>query len=381
MKLITIVSVSLLQLVTAFTHPGVHLSKPQLDFIKKQVANKVEPVYSAFVQATTSVWGVKTYTPAGPPATGIINCGSYSNPDDGCTDENNDASAALLQILLYHITDEPTYASNCIAIMNSYAYNLKAYNNTNSPLQAAWSSSKFARAAELLLHSSGANWAKADVDAFIGMVRSITLPLIDHGSNANGNWEISMTAGLIGFGVFLNDTNLYNKGLNLWQTRTADYYYNYDLDGDAPRPSPGGVSWYGQTTFNSSVTGVAQETCRDFNHISYSLADTMNGAETLSLQGDDVYSMANVSDRLVNTFEFHTNFMEGAPVPEYVCGGKINMHQAPTCEIAYTAFSHRLGFPMPNTLKHLQNTVRKLDPLVDTHMMIYETLTHSIWYQ
>jgi Alginate lyase len=367
-------------IVSAFVHPGVYLSQPQLDFIKLQVQNKVEPMYSAFLQATTSTWGVKTYTPAGPPASGIIDCGSYSNPDFGCSEEDDDATAALTQILLYHLTDEPEYASNVLAIMNSYAYNLVGYNNTNSPLQAAWAATKFARAAELLLHSN-ANWPKADLDAFIGMVRTINLPLIDHGSDANGNWEISMVSGMLGYSIFLDDQELYNKGLNYWQTRTAEYYYSFKYDGNAPRKSPGAVTWYNQTVFNASVTGIAQETCRDFGHLSYSLADTMNAAETLFLQGDNVYQLANVSDRLVNALEFHANLMEGAPVPDYVCGGSVKMHQAPTFEIGYTAFAHRLGFNMPNTLKHLKNTVRALNPLVDVHMMVYETLTHSMWYE
>lgn len=35
----------------AFVHPGVVVTKDQLDFIKEQVEKKIDPIYTAFVNA------------------------------------------------------------------------------------------------------------------------------------------------------------------------------------------------------------------------------------------------------------------------------------------------------------------------------------------
>src|SRR5690242_15114667 len=44
-----------------FQHPGVLVSKAQLDFIKLQVANKVDPIYTAYQKAVASSYGSLTY--------------------------------------------------------------------------------------------------------------------------------------------------------------------------------------------------------------------------------------------------------------------------------------------------------------------------------
>src|ERR1700730_15159641 len=77
-----------------FQHPGVLVSRTQLDFIKAQVSSHTDPIYSAFLKAQNSVYGSLTYAPQGPPSGGTFDCGSFSNPDIGCTLEDEDGSAA-----------------------------------------------------------------------------------------------------------------------------------------------------------------------------------------------------------------------------------------------------------------------------------------------
>jgi hypothetical protein len=57
-----------------------------------------------------------TYKPAGPPASGVIDCGPYSNPDYGCSAEDFDGAAAFLQAVLFVLTDNPTYATNAMQV-------------------------------------------------------------------------------------------------------------------------------------------------------------------------------------------------------------------------------------------------------------------------
>jgi hypothetical protein len=62
-----------------FNHPGVLVSKAELDYIKIMVAAHNEPFYSAYLKALNSNIGSLTYQIQGPPATGIIECGPTSN--------------------------------------------------------------------------------------------------------------------------------------------------------------------------------------------------------------------------------------------------------------------------------------------------------------
>lgn len=80
-----------------FYHPGILVNRAQLDFIKGKVAAAVEPWKSAFEAAKASPMGAVAYIPH-PWKT--CECGSYSNPDHGCKDEQRDTAAAYTQALL-----------------------------------------------------------------------------------------------------------------------------------------------------------------------------------------------------------------------------------------------------------------------------------------
>jgi len=68
------------------------------------------------------------------------------------------------------------------------------------------------------------------------------------------------------------------------------YFYVHALDGSKPVPAPRGppLSWYGQATFNASVDGVCQETCRDLAHVQFGMASALYAAETAGIQGVDL---------------------------------------------------------------------------------------------
>jgi hypothetical protein len=362
-------------LAQTFQHPGVLVSRNQLDFIKTQVANHVDPIYSAFLSAQSSRYGSLTYTPQGPPSGGVIDCGSFSNPDIGCSTEDEDGTAAYTQALLFWITGNTTYAKNAIAILNAYGHNLTGYTNSNGPLQAGWGASKWARAAEII-RSSNAGWAPADAQAFGAMMNNAILPNIVNGSGNNGNWELSMIEGMIGIAVYNNDANLFNHAVTFWRQRVPAYFYYFPVDGPNPVPPPrGSLNWNGQTVFNASVNGVAQETCRDFGHTEYGLAAAIAAAETAHIQGVDLFGSER--PRLEATLEFHTLYLAGATVPNSVCGGKVTLVQHPTFEIGYNEYHNRLGDSLPHTLNWLVTNVRTQALPVDHHMIVFETLSHG----
>jgi rhamnogalacturonyl hydrolase YesR len=361
-----------------FVHPGVPVSGQQLEYVKRMVAAHTEPFYSAFLKAQHSSWGALDYTPKGPPKDGYIKCGPVSNPNIGCKDADNDGTAAYTQALLWTITGNHAYADNAILILNTYGQRLKGYSQekpyTNAPLQAAWDGQHWPRAAEIIRYS-GAGWKDMDIATFERMLRTAILPMVQNGSPSNGNWEISMNEALIGIGVFTNDRALFNVGVQHWRERTPAVFY-LQTDGTHPVPSPrGDPSWYGQTVFDASVDGIQQETCRDFGHAQYSIAGTLDAAETARIQGIDLYR--EQAPRLTAAMEFNSRYLLGQPAPISVCGGQIKLARNPTYEIGYNEFHNRLGIDLPVTRQYIEQGIRQQPSPVDIHMMVFETLTHG----
>jgi len=358
-------------------HPGVLVSGQQLNFVKREVKAKKDPIYGEYQKAVASQYAALDCKLQGPPMTGVVDCGPYSRPDHGCHAEDADATAAYLQAILWWISGEHRYADNAIRIMNTYSHALTAYTGSNAPLQAAWSAEMWPRAAEIIRYSR-AGWKPEDVQAFSTMLTRINLPLIRDGSEKNGNWELSMIEGMMGIAVFTDNRTLLNHAEAMWRERVPAYFYNASLDGDHPRPIPRGGSrtgWYGQTTFDASTNGIAQETCRDLGHTGYGISATMAAAETAHIQGDKLYE--SEEPRLIGAMEFHAHLLlRQRPVQKELCGGTIHYGPGYTFGIGYNEYHNRQQQALPETRKWLDRVLTVPEP-VDSHMMVFELLTHG----
>jgi len=361
-----------------FQHPGVLLDQPQLDFIKSQVAAKANPYYQEFQWAKASPYGALDYHLHGPPKDNIIDCGSHSNPNHGCREEDSDSSAAYLQSVLWTITGDHRYAQNTIDILNAYGHSLKGYTNSNAPLQAAWGASKWARTAEIIRYTN-AGWKPEDIQAFAHMLTTVSLPLIEKGSGANGNWELSMIEGTIGIAVFTDNRPLFNHAVQMWHERVPAYFYYQPIDGDHPQPLPrtsGKTNWNGQTVFNASLSGVSQETCRDLGHTEFGIAATMNIATTAWIQGIDL--LATEKDRLAAALEFNSALELGNPTPANLCSEPVHLSKVhATYVLGYNQLHNRLGIPLPTTLDFITKDVLTNPLPIDSgHTQVFEPLTH-----
>ena len=360
-----------------FVHPGVFLGAEQLAFARARARAGDEPFASALAKALASPLGSVAYALQGPPANHVIECGSYSKPNLGCSAEDSDGAAAYLGLVLFAITDDARHAAVATRILRAYAA-LEKYNNSNAPLQAAWGLSKWSRAAELALHLPGTGWTAGDAEAFAAMLARAAVPLVENGSGSNGNWEASMIEGLMGFAVLTENAELFDRAVSFWRERVPANFYNFALDGKKPRPAPrGDPSWYGQVVFSAATSGVAQETCRDLGHTTYSVAATSNAAETALLQGVDLW--AAEEERLATAFDFNAHLMlAGVKSPADLCGGTaVKVAEYPSFEVALAALSGRRNASIPNVLAHVLASVRTNKDPVDSHMMVYETLTHG----
>lgn len=85
-----------------------------------------------------------------------MECGSYSNPNNGCTDEREDAIAAYTDALAWYLTGDARYAQKSIQLMDAWSATIQGHTNSNAPLR-------------------------------------------------NGNWELSMMEAAVGISVFLDD--------------------------------------------------------------------------------------------------------------------------------------------------------------------------------
>lgn len=354
-----------------FTHPGVLVSRPHLDFVRAKVQAGAQPWKQAYDAMMSSSYASLSRSPK-PRA--IVECGSYSNPNIGCTDERQDAIAAYSLSLAWYITRDAKYATKAIEIMDAWSAVLKDHTNSNAPLQSAWSASSWPRAAEIIKHTY-TGWPNSG--RFGTMLRNVYLPEVINGSHSNGNWELSMTEAAIGIAVFLDDKATYDKAVAKFRTRVPAYLY-LSSDGALPKTAPGsGLNtrdkivkyWQGQTTF---VNGLSQETCRDFTHTGYGLAAIANFAETTRIQGQDLYP--EIADRLREGLGFHAKYQMGAAVPSWLCGGSLKLGLGPITEVGYNHLHTRLGHTMSNTEAL---TLRQRPAGTNNLFVAWQTLTHA----
>jgi hypothetical protein len=357
-----------------FRHPGVLNTQEQLDFIRGRVEAGAQPWKSAFEKMSASRLADLSYTPR---PHEVVECGPYSKPDIGCGDEKNDAEAAYTHALLWQITRDEAHARKAIEIMNAWASVVKGHTGHNAPLQSSWAASLFPRAAEII-RSSYKGWSAEEIARFGQMLRRAYLPTIVEGRPAyNGNWELSMIEALIGIGVFLDDHEIFDKGIAMWRKRVPAYFYLTE-DGELPVPPPGANKttreelvkyWYRQSKF---VDGLAQETCRDFGHLQMGMAAMLDSAETALIQGVDLYG--EQAKRITAAMEFHAGFLLGQPIPNWLGQGKLDLRTIATWEIGYNHYHNRLGLELPQVEKLIQAKIR---PSGADLFMDWETLTHA----
>ncbi|MGV9417643.1 alginate lyase family protein [Streptomyces sp. NPDC003674] len=358
---------------SAFVHPGVTVSQAQLDFARGKVLAGAQPWKGAFDQMTASKYADLNRTPK-PRAT--VECGSYSNPDYGCTDERQDAIAAYTDALAWYITRDARYAQKAIQIMDAWSATITSHTNSNAPLQTGWAGSSWPKAAEIIKYTYTGGWAGQN--RFAAMLRDVYLPVVIKGSNSNGNWELSMTEAAVGISVFLEDKASYDTAMARFRTRAAAYVY-LASDGDLPKTVPSQnlntrdkiVSyWQGQSTF---VTGLTQETCRDLTHTGYGISAISHIAETSRIQGQDLYG-TDVGERLRQALGFQAKYQLGAAVPDWLCGGSLKLGLGPVTEVGYNALHNRRGVAMTNTEAL---TLANRPAGTDNLFVAWETLTHG----
>jgi hypothetical protein len=355
----------------AFRHPGVLVGDDELARVKEKIDSGAEPWASAFAQMAGTRYGRADWQPR-PRA--VVECGPYSNPDLGCTEEAEDGVAAYTQALLWRLTGEKQHAEAAIRIIDAWAAVLERHTNDNGPLQSAWSAVPMVRAAELIRYGYD-GWDPAPAEA---MFRDVYLAEVIGGATwTNGNWELIMMEAATGIAVFLDDRASFDRAVARFRERIKAYVY-LASDGPLPVAPPGETDvprgrligyWQGQETF---VDGITQETCRDFGHTGWGLSAASHVAETARLQGLDLWS--EIQPRMTAALELHMPYALGEKAPSWLCDGEPDTESyAPLPEAARHHLVDRLGLDLPGTTAY----VRRYRPAEAAYFFAWETVTHG----
>ncbi|MFC7303172.1 alginate lyase family protein [Streptomyces monticola] len=357
-------------------HPGGLVDREQLETARKKVRQGEEPWASAFDGMRASRYASLWYTPQ--PQT-EVSCPTGDKPGVGCQQEREDAIAAYTHALMWSVTRDEKHAQKAVDIMDLWSATLKGHTEGNSGLQSAWAGSTWARAAEIMRHVYK-GWSQDGVTRFDRLLREIYLPQVAGGSaGRNGNWDLVMADAASAIGVFLDDRAVFERAVEHVRQRVPAYFY-LRKDGKRPVAPPGGLVqtpgeltryWFGQRRF---VDGLAQETCRNFQHVGYAVAATAHVAETARHQGVDLYR--DVAERLRAALELHARHQvaEDPTAPRWLCGGKLTLTMGPDLEVALNHLQNRLGLHLPQA-RRLTGEMRPAG--TDDLFVAWETLTHG----
>ncbi|GGA22454.1 hypothetical protein GCM10010981_08330 [Dyella nitratireducens] len=379
---------------TVLVHPGVLVTNNQLNYVRDHIGQ--EPWKSALALVLSNGNAKYTNLDYVPHPRETVDCGSSSNPDNGCHEETDDATAAYTQALLWRYTRNKKYATNAVDILNAWANTLKGgHTNENAPLQAAWAAELFTRAAEIVKYydpgggpDGGNYWSQDDKDKVAKMFKDQYLPSIEQMFDTqskyacyNGNWHASGIEAMLNIAVFNRNTTLFDDAVAKWRGLVPAYIY-LKSDGPLPRRTPWCPrndtqivkQWFVPSDW---IDGLSQETCRDEGHVAYGFAAIINAAETARIQGVDLYGAE--AERITKAMEFHARFQNGGSPPALSCGTPpqdvvINHGMIGTLEIGYNHYAIRQGMSLPETQKFLEQT----RPTSGEFHYRWETLTHGL---
>ncbi|MEU6814121.1 ricin-type beta-trefoil lectin domain protein [Streptomyces sp. NPDC046860] len=347
-----------------FAHPGVNITSTQLEFVRTKVQQGASPWKGAYDAMINNSLASLSRVPK-PRAD--VNCGQSSNPNNGCTDERQDAIAAYTDALAWSISGDERYAKKAIQIMDAWSWTITKHTGDNTGIQTAWSAASWVKAAELMKYQYG-NWPNAA--RFANMLRTVYLPVVVNGDDRTSNWDLTEAEASIGIAVFTDDGATFDKAVDQYLERVPAFVY-LESDGPTPNRIPNApFNWEGATQY---VTGMAQETCRDFVHTGYSIASMSHIAETALMQNVDLYPQ--VGERLRQVLGWHAT-QERRAVPEpAVCGTKgLKRGLGPVTESGFNALHTRQGVAMANTQALTEETRPSGTNIL---FVAWETLTNA----
>lgn len=329
-----------------FNHPGLLHTRADIERVRQQIADKTEPVWTAYQALQADSRSQADYKMAAPYDT-IARDGRYSHTKRG---SEADCMAAYLNALRYVLGDGDEYGETAINIVRTYAHNLKYIDGHDATLAAGLQGFVLVNAAELIRYNHP-QWTDADSRDTELMLRKVFLPVLDRFRDAspyaNGNWGAIANKMRMAIGVFCDNEAIYSEAI--------DYYLNGYDNGALPQ--------------YVTVSGQCQETGRDQAHALLGLGTLAEQCEVAWNQGTDLYGA--LDKRLMAGFEYAAKYNLGWEVPfeqwkdltGLYCdwtepGAMARGVKRNVWEIAYNHYAGRCNLPMPYTAMALGHGAR-----------------------
>jgi hypothetical protein len=317
-----------------FVHPGLLHSAADLDRMRTNVAQGIEPWAGAWRAFTNgNRWIATDYKPR---PLEVVGRGVGST---GQANISGDCTAAYYNAIAWMITGEERFARKSVEIMNAWSYECREINGKDAVLCAGIYGYKLLNAAEII-RATYKEWPEKDVEQFKHLMRDVFYPIIaDFATFANGNWDAAAELTMISMGVFLDDRAMFDRAARYYLAGSGDGSLLYYIIND---------------------TGQLQETGRDQQHSQLGIGLLSCVAETAWHQGVDLYGAYD--NRLLKGFEYTARYNLGEEVPftaTHDRTGKYNHQKASErgrpdlqiYEMVFNHYSNRVGIPVPYTAK------------------------------
>ncbi|KUL88377.1 hypothetical protein ZTR_04959 [Talaromyces verruculosus] len=298
------VSLSLLTVGHAFTHPGLLHTATDFARIQSKVNGGAEPWLTAWYKLTNSSYASSSYTP-NPQA--IVYRG-----DDGVHTQNyaslyKDIAGAYALAIRWKVSGDTTYADAAVKILDGWSSTLTALDGSSDRFLASGIYGyEFANAAEIMRTYSG--WPSTRLTQFINMMVDIFYPM-NHAflTNHNGaaidhywaNWDLCNIASMMSIGILSDNQTMYDEAVAYYKTGGGNGQI-------------GKAIWHLFTVDGESL-GQGQEAGRDQGHAMLDFALLGPIAQTGYNQGNDLF--AYLTNRILAGAEYVAKYNLGNDVP------------------------------------------------------------------
>jgi regulation of enolase protein 1 (concanavalin A-like superfamily) len=274
----------------AFEHPGIPLTVADLNTVKSNL--NIAPWSSGYAALVGDFRSSTNYTMQGP--FGYVNrnlAGNYDNE----TAWKNDMQAIFNLARMWYFTSNSAYAQKAHDILIAWANTQTNFGGIEANLDLGDYAYRFGGGADIL-RGTWPGWTAADTASVSNLFEKVYWPaaLPDGDALGPANKGTLSMAGAMACAVFNDDTNKFNRVLNLFRTSAS-----------------AGIP-------NTLPTGEHGESGRDQGHAYGMYNGLAFVAEVLWKQGVDVYSDSD--NRLLALGEYHARNNLALPAPYIVFG-------------------------------------------------------------
>jgi len=248
----------------------------------------------------------------------------------GHEEVTKDGEQAVLQAAMYVATRDETYAKNSVAIIQAWATTCKSFEGSNAPLELAWATCSFVRAAEILKYAYN-GWSQKHEALLMDFVNQIAMPKLTKKLGWTNNWQTSICEARLQIGIFTNNQKEIDWAITEFK-RIVDEY----------------VMSSGQTN----------ETLRDLVHAQFGIGSLLQIPELVYEYSQGKTDLFRIKNGVLHKMcEFHAQLLLGKiPVDSGIQKQSIKEPWFLPCgwELAVHHYERRLKLAMPFTQELLK---------------------------